>query len=120
MGHSPGNSALLRLLISLCLGALAAAPAGCGGDDGAECSLDAEFDCNRVCQRLEEFCNTCDEPPDEGCEDPACVEDCENAKADPDAIPEEFQPLVLGQLNCLDDNDSCSGFTDCLTDCLAD
>ena len=101
---------------------VAALPA-CGGDDdggGAECSLGTDFDCDLACGHLEELCATCDEEPADGCEDPACVEDCENARAEPDAIPEEYRPLVLGQLNCLDRHDTCDGFAACLQACLSE
>lgn len=106
-----------RLLAALLLALMLA---GCGGDDdgGDECSLGTDFDCDLACQHLEELCNTCDEPPAEGCDDPGCVESCENVKGDPEAIPEEYRPLVLGELNCLDRNDTCDGFSDCLRACL--
>ena len=95
---------------------------GCGGDDdgeGAEC-LGTGFDCGVVCANLETLCLTCEEPPADGCEDDNCMEGCQNVKSDPEAIPEEFRPFVLGELNCLDQNDTCEGFTDCLQVCLGD
>ena len=106
---------MIRLVLVLTASLLALA-AACGGDDGPECT-GLDFDCEVACANLEDFCNTCDEPADD-CQDDACVEDCERARSDPDAIPAEFRPLVLGELNCLDDSDTCEEFSSCLRQCL--
>jgi hypothetical protein len=105
-------------VIALCL---ATAASACGGDDdggGDECSLGTDFDCEVACGHLEELCSSCDQEPADGCNDAACVDDCENAKADPDSIPDDYKPLVLGELNCLDAHDTCDGFAACLQVCL--
>jgi hypothetical protein len=106
------------LLAALAALVLAAAP-GCGGDDddGGSCT-GTDFDCNVVCANSDLLCETCAEPPEEGCEDPTCVEGCQNVKDDPEAIPAEFRGQVLGELNCFDDHDSCDGFAECIQECL--
>jgi hypothetical protein len=109
------------VLSSVALVALLAVAPGCGGDDDGgsdECSLGTDFDCDNACGNLEDLCATCEQDPADNCDDPACVDDCENAKSDPDSIPDQYKPLVLGQLNCLDDNDTCDGFAACLQVCL--
>jgi hypothetical protein len=106
------------LLAGLAALVLAAAP-GCGGDDdGGGVCTGTDFECDVVCEHSELLCNTCDEPPEEGCDDPACVEDCQNVKDDPEAIPAEFRGQVLGELNCFDDHDTCGGFSGCIQECL--
>lgn len=113
--------------LTLAVLVLTASP-GCGDDgDGGEggngagnqCSLDTQFDCVRACERYEAFCDGgCGEVPEESCDDPECVQACENARREPELIPEQYKPLVLGQLNCIDDNDTCLGFTECLRTCF--
>ena len=104
------------VLWMVCIAALLGA---CGGDDdGGECT-GTSFDCDVVCGNFETLCNTCetDEQPSD-CADPDCPESCGNVKAEPEAIPEEFRPFVLSEVNCLEQNDTCEGFTDCLRECL--
>ena len=105
---------VVRLSLLLCALSLAGA---CGGDDDGGVCLGTDFDCEVVCANELALCDDC---PDEvsDCGNPDCVTECGNVKGDPEAIPEQFRPLVLGEVNCLEQNDTCDGFTDCLRACL--